>query len=241
MTHSFPSVFRVVCSLFAFLHSAFLSPSFYCFGTTKPSSQQKKMHLQLLLVSALGASAVIIPKSDGDFEIRKRQFAQAAMMRFECSQLVIERVDPLVQPGMTPSTHLHQIAGGNSFNASMTPVSYDPSKQSTCTSCTFSEDFSNYWTANLYFKARNGTFKRVPQMTNLGLKGKNGGLTVYYIPPYDGKTKVTAFKPVCSSQCSNSLIRSHTFSHTSLPLSCFLFLALVYLAALRNMKKKEKD
>lgn len=33
-------------------------------------------------------------------------------------------------------------------------------------------------------------------MTNLGLKGDNGGLTVYYIPPYDGKTKVTAFKPV---------------------------------------------
>lgn len=26
------------------------------------------------------------------------------------------------------------------------------------------EDFSNYWTANLYFKARNGTYKRVPQL-----------------------------------------------------------------------------
>lgn len=33
-------------------------------------------------------------------------------------------------------------------------------------------------------------------MTNLGLRGKNGGLTIYYIPPYDGKTSVTAFKPV---------------------------------------------
>ena len=122
--------------------------------------------------------------------------ATAAMLRFECSQLVIERLDPLVQPGVSPSVHLHQIAGGNSFQANMTPVAYDPSVESTCTSCTYSEDFSNYWTANLYFKARNGTFKRVPQMTNLGLRGKNGGLTVYYIPPYDGVTNVTAFKPV---------------------------------------------
>ncbi|KAH9214925.1 hypothetical protein DL95DRAFT_425397 [Leptodontidium sp. 2 PMI_412] len=106
------------------------------------------------------------------------------MMRFECSQLVIERVDPLVQPGQSPSTHTHQIAGGNSFHSAMEPAAYDPAAKSSCTSCTFSEDFSNYWTANLYFKARNGTFKR------------NGGLTVYYIPPYDGKSKVTAFKPV---------------------------------------------
>jgi Domain of unknown function (DUF1996) len=121
------------------------------------------------------------------------------MLRFECSQLVIERLDPLVQPGVSPSAHLHQIAGGNSFQASMTPVAYDPPSLSTCTSCTYSEDFSNYWTASLYFKARNGTFKCVPQLTNLGLRGKNGGLTVYYIPPYDGVTNVTAFKPVSTS------------------------------------------
>ncbi|TPX11108.1 uncharacterized protein E0L32_007969 [Thyridium curvatum] len=120
--------------------------------------------------------------------------ATAAMLRFSCSQLVIERLDPLVSPGIVGSPHNHQIVGGNSFNATMTPVDYDPSKESSCTSCSFSEDFSNYWTANMYFRARNGTYRRVPQMVNLGLKGE-GGITVYYIPPYDGKTKVTAFKP----------------------------------------------
>lgn len=125
------------------------------------------------------------------------QFAQAAMMRFQCSQLVIERLDPLVNPGELQSPHLHQIVGGNSFNASMTPVEFDPAEKSTCTTCSFSEDFSNYWTANIYFRAKNGTYKRVPQMVNLGLKG-TGGVTVYYIPPYDGKTTVTAFKPVSS-------------------------------------------
>ena len=88
----------------------------------------------------------------------------------------------------------------------MEPVEFDPSAESTCTSCTFSEDFSNYWTANLYFRARNGTFKRVPQMLNLGLEGGDGGITVYYIPPYDGKTTVTAFKPVSSPICRDETL-----------------------------------
>ncbi|KAI1651705.1 uncharacterized protein F4817DRAFT_355745 [Daldinia loculata] len=116
------------------------------------------------------------------------------MMRFSCPKLTIERLDPLVSPGMEQSPHMHQVGGGNSFRASMPPVDFDPVKESTCTSCTFAEDFSNYWTANLFFRARNGTLKRVPQLVNMGLKA-DGGLTVYYIPPYDGKTNVTAFKP----------------------------------------------
>ncbi|KAK0722697.1 hypothetical protein B0T26DRAFT_739833 [Lasiosphaeria miniovina] len=122
------------------------------------------------------------------------QRASMPMMRFECSQLVVDRIDPLVNPGQMPAPHLHQIVGGNSFNASMDPAVHDLPTASTCTSCTFSEDFSNYWTAVLFFKARNGTFKRVPQFVSSGLKGQ-GGITVYYIAPYDGKTKVTAFKP----------------------------------------------
>lgn len=115
------------------------------------------------------------------------------MLRFQCSQLVVERLDPLVNPGVAPSPHLHQIVGGNSFNASMDPKTHDLVADSTCTSCTFSEDFSNYWTAVMYFRARNGTYKRVPQKPSEGLKGI-GGVTVYYIPPL-GENKTTAFKP----------------------------------------------
>jgi hypothetical protein len=100
------------------------------------------------------------------------------LMRFGCSQLTIDRIDPLVNPGALPSPHIHQVVGGNSFNVSMIPGSLDPPTASTCTSCTYSEDFSNYWTANVYFKARNGTFKRVPQVANLGLNVQ-GGVTVY--------------------------------------------------------------
>ncbi|KAF2437444.1 hypothetical protein P171DRAFT_425418 [Karstenula rhodostoma CBS 690.94] len=113
------------------------------------------------------------------------------MMRFECSQLVHDRIDPLVNPGLTPSPHLHQIVGGNSFNATL---AHDLPALSTCTSCTFSEDFSNYWTAVLFFRARNGTFHRVPQAPSEGLKG-DGGITVYYIPDAKNTTAVTAFRP----------------------------------------------
>jgi len=38
------------------------------------------------------------------------------MLRFACSQLTVERADPLVSPGQSPAPHTHQIIGGNSFN-----------------------------------------------------------------------------------------------------------------------------
>lgn len=103
--------------------------------------------------------------------------AAQELMRFGCSQLTIDQIDPLVEPGALPSAHMHQVVGGNSFNATMTAVTYDPSQLASCTSCTYNQDFSNYWTANIYFKARNGTYKRVPQVTNLGL-GVQAGMTM---------------------------------------------------------------
>jgi hypothetical protein len=90
--------------------------------------------------------------------------SRSTMLRFGCSQLVIDRIDPLVNPGQLPSPHMHQIVGGNVFNVSM-PVA-DIGELADCTTCSFSEDLSNYWTANLYFKAMNGSYKRVPQVPN---------------------------------------------------------------------------
>lgn len=119
------------------------------------------------------------------------------MLRFGCTQTVIDRLDPLVNPGQLPSPHVHQVVGGNAFNATMPPT--DISKLATCTSCQFSEDFSNYWTANLYFKARNGSLIRVKQGTAaLQFNDKfsnqiNGGVLVYYVSAAPGK--ITAFKP----------------------------------------------
>ncbi|KAL2153823.1 hypothetical protein VTH82DRAFT_2498 [Thermothelomyces myriococcoides] len=117
--------------------------------------------------------------------------SSSAMLRFGCSQVVIERLDPLVEPGATPSSHMHQIVGGNAFAASM--PSTDISQLATCTTCHFKEDLSNYWTANLYFRARNGSYKRVPQIANQFNDGDNAGITIYYTSPGPGLT--TAFKP----------------------------------------------
>ncbi|RDL36013.1 uncharacterized protein BP5553_06625 [Venustampulla echinocandica] len=89
-----------------------------------------------------------------------------AMLRFSCSQLVVDRLDPLVNPGAVGSLICTRLLEEcNAFNTSMHPENDLPAF-STCTSCTFSEDFSNHCTAALYFRARNGTFKRVPLMGN---------------------------------------------------------------------------
>ncbi|KAK3689239.1 hypothetical protein B0T22DRAFT_513432 [Podospora appendiculata] len=117
-----------------------------------------------------------------------------ALLRFSCSQLVVERLDPLVFPGLSQSPHVHQIVGGNMFNTTMDPTRNDIASEATCTTCTFAEDFSNYWTAALYFRARNGSVIRMPQIPNVGFGGaSNGGMTVYYTPSYNGG-KVTAFQ-----------------------------------------------
>jgi len=42
-----------------------------------------------------------------------------AGLRFPCSTLTIQRLDPAAQPGAIPSAHLHMIVGGNAFNATM--------------------------------------------------------------------------------------------------------------------------
>lgn len=123
-----------------------------------------------------------------------------AALRFGCSALSVQRLDPLVEPGSIPSAHVHQIVGGNAFNATMEG---DIGEQATCTTCVFSEDFSNYWTAVLYFRHANGTYKRVPQYANAflddGLTRVNGGMTVYYTQQdfaFNGDQKITAFQPV---------------------------------------------
>lgn len=106
-----------------------------------------------------------------------------AGLRFQCSTLTIQRLDPVVQPGRVPSSHVHHIVGGNAFNATMEG---DVGARATCTTCEMSEDFSNYWTAVLYFKhPTNGSYHRVPVIPvdpgNLdGYSGTKGGLTVYY-------------------------------------------------------------
>jgi len=125
-----------------------------------------------------------------------------AGLRFPCSELTVQRLDPVVQPGQLPSSHVHHIVGGNAFNATMTG---DIGAKGTCTTCQMAEDFSNYWTAALYFKhPTNGSYHRVPNIPVQpllgGSNGAQGGITVYYTQ-YDlskdnlAQQAIKAFQP----------------------------------------------
>lgn len=132
-----------------------------------------------------------------------------ASIKMSCSQLVLDRIDPIVNPGVIGTPHLHQIVGGNAFNATM-PATSDPSALSTCTTCTFPDDTSNYWTAVLYFRARNGTYRRVPQLGALFHEdARGGGMTIYYFPPKDYRNMV-AFKRGFRMRTGHPTARSPT-------------------------------
>jgi len=105
-----------------------------------------------------------------------------AGLRFPCSTLTRQRLDPAGQPGALPSAHLHMIVGGNAFNATMEG---DVGARATCTTCQMAEDFSNYWVAHMYFQdPKNSSWHLVspkPVQPLLGgSNGAQGGLTVYY-------------------------------------------------------------
>ncbi|KAI9742159.1 MAG: hypothetical protein M1818_004059 [Claussenomyces sp. TS43310] len=68
-----------------------------------------------------------------------------------------------------PSDHLHTIMGGNGFGFEM---SYNDTQASTCSSCTVTKDFSNYWVPTLFYHAENGSFINVEQ---------GGGALIYYL------------------------------------------------------------
>ncbi|RXW23736.1 hypothetical protein EST38_g2118 [Candolleomyces aberdarensis] len=110
--------------------------------------------------------------------------------------------------------------------------SLDLPKLATCTSCRFVEDKSNYWTAVMYFKHRNGSFIRVPQMANhnTGPGFQNGGMTVYYFQPIPN-LKLTAFRPGFRMRVGNPNLRRNSLdpadiASRAVTLRCFEGLSL---------------
>ncbi|GAA5885453.1 hypothetical protein JCM16303_005208 [Sporobolomyces ruberrimus] len=94
-----------------------------------------------------------------------------AFWRLPCqgAPLVVERADPLTNPGGI-SQHAHAIHGGSNFNLDMGP---DDATKSDCTSCTVKQDLSNYWTQQLYF----ARIHEANSFTSVG----GGNLLVYYM------------------------------------------------------------
>jgi hypothetical protein len=90
----------------------------------------------------------------------------------------------------------------------------DVASRASCTTCQMADDFSNYWTATLYFKhPTNGSYHRVPvipvQPLLGGSDGAQGGLTVYYTQ-FDlskdnlkSQPPIKTFPPVCLIKLSD--------------------------------------
>ena len=77
---------------------------------------------------------------------------------FGNGNLVTERLDPIVSPGVT-SGHVHMVQGGSNFAMTM---SDSAAQDSTCTSSLVKADKSNYWVPSLYFQDPvNGSFVSV--------------------------------------------------------------------------------
>jgi hypothetical protein len=92
-------------------------------------------------------------------------------LRFGYSSLRIQRINPVVKLAMSHPQISNKSLVENVFAPVRNCSTIDIGKMGSCTTCVFSEDVSNYWTAVLYFKARNGTYKRVPIYGNANLKG----------------------------------------------------------------------
>lgn len=89
--------------------------------------------------------------------------------------------------------------GGNGFGFTM---DYNQARNSTCSTCSVKEDLSNYWTPNLFFKAKNGSFHEVEQM---------GGALVYYLQRRGTPTeKLHAFPKGFRMLAGDSQLRSNT-------------------------------
>ncbi|KAJ2926694.1 hypothetical protein H1R20_g10409, partial [Candolleomyces eurysporus] len=130
----------------------------------------------------------------------------------EESQWTMRGTAYLVTPGIV-SPHVHQIVGGNAFDIAMDPNT-DLAAKSTCTTCKFKEDASNYWTAVMYFKHSNGSYIRVPQIANQFTGSPNGGMTVYYIQPSNNQ-KVTSFPKGFRMIVGNPMVRNNTHSNSN--------------------------
>lgn len=128
-----------------------------------------------------------------------------------CSALVYERIDPIINPGNI-SGHVHMISGGNAINFTMQDTT--PST-STCTSCNFAQDLSNYWTPNMYYTNRNGTFTAVP------IQGA-GGMDIYYkqgSTSPTGNSSLTAFPQGFRMVAGNPSLRSCPPGPAGVPLA----------------------
>ena len=115
----------------------------------------------------------------------------SAFWRMPCpGRLTLERIDPLVFPGVV-SPHVHTVSGASGFGFE---TSYEQLRESACSSCPVKQDLSAYWTPKLYWTNEDYTqFVDVPQAGEGN--GVTGGMTVYYLPRPDPQNSSDVIHP----------------------------------------------
>ncbi|KAK4902978.1 hypothetical protein LTR49_026957 [Elasticomyces elasticus] len=130
----------------------------------------------------------------------------SAFWRMPCpGRLVLERIDPLIFPGVV-SPHVHTVSGGSGFGFE---TSYKQQRESACSSCPIKQDLSAYWTPKLYYMGKDGkSFEDVPQAGEGN--GVTGGMTVYYEQRGPDQSNLLAFPEGFRMIAGNPFQRSYT-------------------------------
>ncbi|KAL2393243.1 hypothetical protein ABEF93_001754 [Exophiala dermatitidis] len=121
-----------------------------------------------------------------------------AFWRMVCGTVQVGRIDPIISPGGI-SGHCHTIAGPNNLNTTST---FDSLQASYCTSCSIQKDKSAYWTPQLYYRHRNGSFEEVP----------HDGTVVYYLDRGVDVPNMVPFPPGFRVLSGDSAARSYDAS-----------------------------
>lgn len=138
------------------------------------------------------------------------------------NRLVVERVDPIMSLNQVAG-HVHTINGGSNFSPTATHTDL---RNSVCSSCMVKEDMSVYWTPNLYFAHKDGSFQSVTQ---------TGGSLIYYLFRFNAldKNKVVQAFPAGLKMVSQIL-----FSYECPTGNCSTQLVLVLFYYYLNLKFK---
>ncbi|KPI42389.1 putative fungistatic metabolite [Cyphellophora attinorum] len=121
-----------------------------------------------------------------------------AFWRLSCGRIQTGRIDPIINPGAIAG-HAHIVSGPNNFNTTSTFQSY---QSSLCTSCSIQDDKSAYWTPQLYYRFRNGTYVDVP----------TGGTVVYYLSRGDDNLNMVPFPEGYKVLAGDAAARSFNFA-----------------------------
>ena len=117
-----------------------------------------------------------------------------AFWRLSCGRIQLGRVDPIINPGAIAG-HAHIVSGPVNFNTTST---FDSYQSAYCTSCGIQDDKSAYWTPQLYYRFRNGTFIDVP----------TGGTVIYYLSRGDDELNMVPFPEGYKVLAGDAAVRS---------------------------------